>query len=248
MLSFNRIMKSTITAVLILVSMISFGQIFKQNQDFGLALSYAPKEVNLSLSWKQMHDITANKKFKLGYGVRFNGYLNNDKYYVTAPAYLTSGEKGPQVLFVENIEENIDTFSVHNAQHNSINAVIYLAYDFSDKWGIGFNIDVAGIGFGCSREGKMTSSNRPHTISETVVAKPTPYNVLLISDNDIGMLNSELYATYNFNKKLSINAGLTFLFTEYTTEQQISYNDNNDRFRYKSLMGMLSINFKPFNN
>ena len=231
------------------ISLLTFGQsTFKQNSDFGLALSYAPKEVNLSLSWKQMHGITSNDKFKLGYGLRFNGYLNNDKYYVTAPAYLTSGEKGPQVLFIENIQDNIDTFSVHNAQHNSINAVIYLEYDFSEKWGVGFNIDAAGIAFGGSREGKMISNNRPSNVSETVVAKPTPYNVLLISDNDIGMLNSELYATYNFNKKLSVNAGFTFLFTEYTTQDKISYNDNNDRFRYKSLMGMLSINYKPFNN
>jgi hypothetical protein len=236
------------TLILVCLSFSSFSQTFKQNQTFGLTLSYAPKEVNVALSWKQMYAITANKKFKLGYGLRFNGYLNNDKYYVTAPAYLTSGEQGPQVLFIKNIQENMDTFSVHNAQHNSVNAVIYIAYDFSDKWGIGFNIDAAGIGFGSSREGKMISSNRPSTSPETIQAKPTPYNLLLISDNDIGMLNSELYATYNFNKKLSINAGLTFLFTEYTTEQRISYNDNNDRFRYKSLMGMLSINFKPFNN
>jgi len=236
------------TLILVCLSFSSFSQTFKQNQAFGLALSYAPKEVNVALSWQQMYSITANKKLKLGYGVRFNGYLNNDKYYVTAPAYLTSGEQGPQVLFIENIQENMDTSSVHNAQHNSLNAVIYIAYDFSDKWGIGFNIDAAGIAFGSSsREGKMISSNRPSTSPETILAKPTPYNLLLISDNDIGMLNSELYATYTINKRLSINAGLTFLFSEYTTAEKVSYNDDNDRFRYKSLMGMLSINFKPFN-
>ena len=111
----------------------------------------------------------------------------------------------------------------------------------------GEEISAAGIAFGGSREGKMISSNRPSTSSETVTAKPTPYNVLLISDNDIGMLNSELYAAYTINKRLSINAGLTFLFSEYTTAEKISYNEDNDRFRYKSLMGMLSIHFKPFN-
>jgi len=241
-------MNRIITVLLVCLCFSSFSQTSQQNHDFGLALSYVPKEVNLSLSWKQTYGITANKKFKLGYGVRFNTYANKDKYYVTAPAYLTSGEKGPHVLFIENLQENIDTFHVANAQHNSINAVIYLEYDFSEKWGIGFNIDAAGIAFGGSREGKMISSNRPITSPEMVVAKPTPYNVLLVSDNDIGMLNSELYATYNFNQKLSVNAGLTFLFTEYTTEQEIPYNDNNDRFRYKSLMGMLSVHFKPFNN
>jgi hypothetical protein len=221
---------------------------FKENHDFGLAFSYAPKEVNVALAWKQVHGVTPNRKFKIGYGIRYNGYLSNDKNYVTAPAYLTSGEKGPQVLFIENIQENIDTFSVHNAQHNSVNAVIFMEYGFTDKWGFGFNIDAAGIAFGGKREGKMISSNRPNTSSEAAVAKPTPYNLLLVSDNDIGMLNSELYATYNWNKKLSVNAGFTFLFTEYKTEQKIEYNDNNDRFRKKSLMGLISINYKPFKN
>ena len=224
------------------------GQIpFKQNHDFGLALSPGAKEMDIALSWKQVHGITPNKKFKLGYGLRFNGYWNNDKYYVTAPAELTSGEKGPQVLFIENINDNLDTMSVHSAQHNSINTVIYLEYDFNDKWGIGFNIDAFGIAFGHSVDGKMISSQKPAQSNEYEVAKPTSYNLLLVSDNDIGMLNSELYATYNVNSKLSFNAGLTFLFTEYTTNNKIEYNFNNDRFRHKSLMGMVSINYKPFN-
>ena len=166
--------------------------------------------------------------------------------YITAPAYLTSGEKGPQVLFIENIEENIDTFSVAKAQHNSLNAVIYLEYDFTDKWGVGFNIDAAGIAFGKEVVGTPVSSNKPMNTANKLSAKPTAYNVLLISDNDIGMLNSELYVKYNVTKKLTVNAGFTFLFTEYTTTEKISYSDNNDRFRYKSLLGMISINYKPF--
>ncbi|MBT8327752.1 MAG: hypothetical protein KJP21_08510, partial [Bacteroidia bacterium] len=128
------------------VSTSAYSQIpFRKNHDFGLALSGGSSELNVSLSWKQVHGITENKKFKLGYGLRYNGYLSKDKYYVTAPAELTSGEKGPQVLFIENLNENIDTFSVQRAQHNSINTVIYIEYDFNDKWGLGFNIDAFGI-------------------------------------------------------------------------------------------------------
>ncbi|MGB0849850.1 MAG: hypothetical protein ACPGTP_01275 [Bacteroidia bacterium] len=236
--------------LIILITGLSFGsfaqQSFKENSDFGVGLSYAPKEVNLALSWKQMRGITAGEKFKLGYGLRFNGYLSNDKNYITAPAELTSGEKGPQVFFIENLVENLDTFSLHNAQHNSLNAVIYLEYDFNDKWGVGFNIDAAGIAFGGSREGMIISSNNNANSVVEVTAKPTPYNVLLVSDNDIGMLNSELYGSYNVSERFSINAGLTFLFTEYTTDIKIVQNFNNDRFRHKSLMGLVSFNFKPF--
>lgn len=241
-------MKKILTIILITgISFVSFAQeSFKENSDFGVAFSYAPKEVNLAFSWKQMKGITAGKKFKLGYGLRYNGYLSNDKNYITAPAKLTSGEQGPQVFFIENIVENLDTFSLHNAQHNSLNAVIYLEYDFNPKWGVGFNIDAAGIAFGGSREGMIISSNNNRNSVVSVTAKPTPYNVLLISDNDIGMLNSELYGTYNVNDKLSINAGLTFLFTEYTTDIKIAQNFDNDRFRNKSLMGLISFNYKPF--
>ena len=220
---------------------------FAKNHDFGLALSAGSEELNLSLSWKQMHPITKNQKFKLGYGLRYNGYLGKNKNYITAPAELTSGEKGPQVFFIENINENLDTFSVQNAQHHSINTVIYLEYDFNDKWGIGFNIDAFGISFGPKVTGNMISSVKPQNKSSKEIASPTSYNLLLVSDNDIGMLNSELYGTYNFNEQLSLNAGFTFMFTEYTTDNRIDYNFNNDRFRYKSLMGMISINYKPFN-
>ncbi|MEN8695744.1 MAG: hypothetical protein ABF321_06400 [Bacteroidia bacterium] len=36
--------------------------------------------------------------------------------------------------------------------------------------------------------------------NNTGTAKPTAYNVLLISDNDIGMLNSELTFPYEVSK------------------------------------------------
>lgn len=239
--------KLILITLLTIPSLFGYGQSnFKQKHDFGLALGYAPNEFAGALSWKHMHSITANDKFKLGYGLRFNTYAASNRTYITAPAYLTSGEKGPQVLFIENIEENIDTFSVAKAQHNSLNAVIYLEYDFTDKWGVGFNIDAAGIAFGKEVVGTPVSSNKPMNTANKLSAKPTAYNVLLISDNDIGMLNSELYVKYNVTKKLTVNAGFTFLFTEYTTTEKISYSDNNDRFRYKSLLGMISINYKPF--
>jgi hypothetical protein len=239
--------KLILITLLSIPSLFGYGQSnFKKKHDFGLALSYAPNEFAGALSWKQMHGITSKAKFKLGYGLRFNAYAATNRSYITAPAYLTSGEKGPQVLFIENTEENIDTFSVAKAQHNSLNAVIYLEYDISDKWGVGFNIDAAGIAFGKEVLGTPISSNKPVNTVNQLSAKPTAYNVLLISDNDIGMLNSELYVKYSVTKKLTVSVGFTFLFTEYTTTEKITYNDNNDRFRNKSLLGMISINYKPF--
>ena len=236
--------KIIITSVLVAIQFIARAQNeIKPTQQVDLTLSYGPKEFITSLAWSRLHPILKSRKFQVGYGLRYNGYISNDKDYITAPAILTSGERGPQVLFIENIEENIDTFSLHNAQHNSINAVIYLNYQFNPKWSVGFNIDAVGIAFGGSREGMIISSNKPAAQSNLEIAKPTAYNALLISDNDIGMLNSELYTTYNLKNNLSVKAGFTFLFTEYTTNKKITYNENNDRFRHKSLMGMIGIQF-----
>lgn len=227
------------------LSLFSLGQsTFLKKSDFGLALSYAPSEFAAALSWRQIHPVAAKGKFKMGYGLRLNGYTARELDYSTAPAYLTSGEKGPQVIFIENIQENIDTFRVVSSRHSSLNAAIYLEYAITPKWGVGFNIDAVGFSYGRRQNGTIVSSNSNG--EEKVSAKPTPYNLLLISDNDIGMLNSELYATYRWSDRLSIHGGLTFLFTEYTTETKISYNDNNDRFRYKSLMAMLSVSYSPF--
>lgn len=220
---------------------------FKQNHNFGLALSAGSQEFNAALSWNQTHGIFKNNKFKLGYGIRYNFYTGSDKLYTTAPAELTSNMTGPGVLFSETFPENIDTFSVASAQHHSINAAIYLEYDFNEKWGVGFNIDAIGLSFGPEASGSIISSYAPDNFEQTEIkAKPTAANVLLISDNDIGMLNSELYVKYNLSNKLGFRAGFTFEFTEYTTEQEFDFNFNNDRFRYKSLMGMISINYKPF--
>ncbi len=235
-----------LSALILLVTPVLGQEVFRSNHDFGLNLSHFNRESLIALSWKQVHDISKNKKFQLGYGIRYNGYSSNNQNYITAPAELTSDEKGPQVFFIENIEENLDTLSVAKARHHSINAVIYIEYDITDKIGVGFNIDAAGIAFGPSVSGTMNSSLRDPNTSAKEKASPTAYNVLLVSDNAIGMLNRELYGTYNFNKNLSVNLGLSFLFTEYTTENEIVYNFDNDRFRRKSLLGMIGINYKPF--
>lgn len=220
---------------------------FKQNSDFGLAISPGSEEINFALSWKQIHTVKPDSKFRIGYGVRFNAYSGSNKDYITAPAELTSGKTGPGVFFSENIIENLDTFTVGNSQHNSLNAAIYLEYDITEKWGIGFNIDALGIGFGKETSGIVSSLNGSNLTVVDEKATPTALNLLLISDNDIGMLNSELYITYNINNKLAINGGFTFLFTEYTTSNPIAINQNNDRFRHKTLLGLLSVNYKPFN-
>ena len=216
---------------------------YKYNNNFDLALAANADQYLGALSWVHFHSITKKKKFKIGYGVRFNAQAGKNLYFVTAPASLTSKRSDPGVLFSKIYYENIDTFFVSNAQSNSLNISINLQYTFKEKFDIGFNIDAVGFSFGGKTTGKYIGYQSPNN-GTIQTAAPTSLNVLLVSDNDIGALNSELYCRYWFKPKWAIKAGASFAFTEYTTDNKLRL--GNDRWRNKSLMGMIGITFSPF--
>ncbi len=218
----------------------SKGYKFNKNFDFALASSGAQSAI--ALSWVHLHPVTKNKKFSIGYGVRFSAQFGKNLTYTTAPAKLTSGKQGPQAMFTETIVKNIDTLYVASTQNNMLNANINLQYAFTSKFEIGFNIDAVGFTFGKKVIGSYKAQNTYP--SSTQGAKPTSFNALLVSDNDLGSLNSELYARYWLTNKIAVRAGASFMFTEYTTANKLRLDNN--RFRNKSLMPMLAISFTPF--
>jgi hypothetical protein len=170
------------------------------------------------------------QKFSIGAGARFTSYFGRNQYFVTAPAKLTSGSSSPFVLFKENIEANLDSLLVASPAVNALNLSINLGYKISSKLTAGFNIDAIGFTFGGDKAVKYINGT---TIVNTT-AKPTSFNALLISDNDLGSLNSELFITYSFNKKWSAKLGYQFLFAEYTTASNVQqFPEPNDRFRNK---------------
>jgi hypothetical protein len=208
-------------------------------------LSGGANEFAGALSWAHLHGFGKKKqKFKIGYGLRLTSFAGKDLDYTTAPARLTSRATGPQVLFSETFLESIDTVTFSSAQTNSLNISIQLQYSFSKKIDIGFNIDAIGFSFGPTKTGTLISSIKPSGLSEVQSARPTPFNLLLVSDNDIGSLNSELYLRYWFRDQFAIKSGITFLFSEYTTDNTLIF--DNDRFRYKSLMFLLGFTYSPF--
>ncbi|MBC7426725.1 MAG: hypothetical protein H7321_09340 [Bacteroidia bacterium] len=216
---------------------------YKYNNNFDLALATEGKQSLAALSWVHFNAVTKNKKFKVGYGVRFSSQVGKNLNYETAPAILTSKQRGPQVLFTEIFYENVDTLFVAKSQNNFLNLSINLQYTFKEKFDIGFNIDAAGFSFGKKTTGRYISSQSSQNGS-TQTAAPTSLNLLLVSDNDIGALNSEFYFRYWFKPKWAIRAGASFAFTEYKTENKLRL--DNDRWRNKSLMGMIAITFSPF--
>ncbi|MDI1233502.1 MAG: hypothetical protein PSX81_04420 [bacterium] len=216
---------------------------YKFNNNFDIALATSGNQSLGALSWTHFNAVNKKAKFKVGYGIRFSSQIGKDLYYVTAPAKLTSKQTGPQVLFSKIYNENIDSFYVNRAQNNFLNISINLQYTIKNKYDIGFNIDAVGFSFGAKTTGQYISyqSQDNGTMQK---AKPTAFNLLLVSDNDIGSLNSEIYFRYWFKTRWAVKAGASFAFTEYTTENKLRL--ENDRWRNKSLMGMIGISFSPF--
>lgn len=200
-------------------------------------------EGGLSAAVVKHWGLGARERFRIGVGVRLSSYLSNNQVFETAPARLTSNQEGPQVIFVETQRGNIDTVKVDDlATTTSLNLMLNLAYGFAPKWEVGFNIDLAGLSVGNRPSGQFISSYYPASQYQTAVtARATPVNLLLISDNDWGSLNSEFYVRYAATSRWAIQAGASFLFAELTTDQKYLF--DNDRFRRKAFMGMVGVTY-----
>jgi len=198
----------------------------------------AQQQGSVSFLYKADYGVGQKQKFRIGWGIRFTSYLAKNRYYITAPATLTSGNTGPLVIFKPNIAANIDTLLLPTAQVNALNAVISLAYQWSERWAVAFNIDAAGFSFGNRPTGNYINGYQGARVS----ASPTRWNALLISDNDYGSLNSQFVAYHQIKPNWWLKGGAQFLFTEYTTATRIQQQpDANDRFRYKALMLVVGI-------
>lgn len=196
---------------------------------------------SFSLSYLHNWRIGEQRKIGLGIGARLTSFVGANIYYITAPAELTSGSTGPFVIFKENIEENIDSLLIKSPFVNSVNLMVNIDYRVAPKVVLGFNIDFIGFSFGGNREANFISG----VTGKITKASPTPFNILLISDNDRGSLNSEVYVKYFFKEKWAAQVGAQFLFTEYTTETPVQvYPEENDRFRNKSLLFSLGVSHK----
>lgn len=243
-------MKSIFAALLIsllLTYHVSFAQkaTYKEGNLFGLSVNVGASSFASALVWTHLYGIGNNKRFKIGYGLRLTNFFGSDLDFATAPAKYTSGKSSIAALFAENIIANIDTISLQKVQTNFLNAGIYMAYTlpwWKNRIELGVNIDAVGFTLG-SKQNVLYKNN-------TSSARPTAFNLLLISDSDIGSLNSEWYVSYWVTKHLSVKAGYQFLFTEYTTDTKIQQlpnsSEKNDRFRLKSPMLLFGIIYAPF--
>jgi hypothetical protein len=217
---------------------------FKKHTNIDLALSLGSGQSSIAFSFNKCHPVFRNGNFKIGYGLRWTHYQSATKDYKTAPAILTSGVNNPSALFRDNIVNNIDTIFIQSPNVNYLNTVINLQYTFFKKLDIEFSIDVIGFTFGKQQSVSYSTSKwnpADGPIPTGIGAKPTAFNLLLVSDNDLGSLYSEILARYHINKHVSLKAGGSFQFIEYTTNKKLRL--DNDRFRYKSFLPMVGVSY-----
>ena len=231
--------------LLVLVASFGFQTTFAQGVDntnyLDATLGAGNYQGSLSLSYLHRWSLGKNQRLGISLGGRLTSYVGQNQYYSTAPAQLTSESSSPLILFKDNIVANMDTLLVKSPQVNALNLFINFDYSLSSKFQVGFNIDAIGFSFGSRKQANFINGNS----GKITEASPSPFNILLISDNDRGTLNSELYVKYFFNQKWGLKAGGQFLFTEYTSKEKVqTYPEENDRFRNKSLLFCLGVTLK----
>lgn len=227
--------KSLIIVLLISLSTQLYGQKNSSaDKSVSFTAAFGSSEFSTAFAYQHLWKLGKKDKFGIGAGIRLTNYFGTNKYYTTAPAKLTSGKTGPGVFFADNIPQNIDSVLFKKSQANSLNLSINFDYNIYKKISLGFNIDAIGFTVGGTKNGSYLGNNGS---GAATTAKPTGFNLLLVSDNDLGSLNSEFYARYKFNKKWGAKIGFQFLFNEYTTTTKVQTTPDgqkNDRFRNKS--------------
>ncbi len=210
-----------------------------KEQSASFSTAFGENQFTTSLNYRYLWNFGKKKQWQMGAGARLSNNFGRRNYYITAPAKLTSGKVGPSVFFAEQIIQNLDSVYIVKSQVNALNITVNFGYKINDKFSVGFDIDAIGFSFGGSQAGTYFGNGGAVAPAN---AKPTAFNLLLVSDNDLGSLNSDFFAQYNFNKKWSGKLGFQFLFTEYTTNNKVQTTpsgEKNDRFRNKS--GQISI-------
>ena len=232
-------MYKNLTLALLFILFISPSFAQKTNQNASFSTAFGSGQVTTALQYQYLWKLGKKHKFSIGTGARLSNNFGSQTYYITAPAKLTSGKSGPGVFFADQIVPNIDSVYFLKSQVNALNITVNFAYDITPKIKLGFNIDAIGFSFGGSKQGSYFPNTGTPT---TVTAKPTAFNLLLVSDNDLGTLNSEFYGQYAIDKHWAAKLGFQFLFTEYTTSAKVQTTPSglkNDRFRNKA--GQISV-------
>ena len=199
-------------------------------------VSFGKNIILTSLAFQRTYHYGSKKRLISGFGIRINNNSGSNTNFVTAPAKVSEGN-----FFKKQNEAKLDTLTLNSHNVTSVNLAVYLGYQFSKKLSAEFNIDAVGFSFGSKQTGTFHAYSQNFSSGQEL-AGVSPVNVLLTGDYDLGSLNSELVGNYKISKNLDLKVGVSFVFSEYTTDKKLVF--DNDRFRNKSLIPSLGIRYK----
>ena len=225
-------MKATITALFLALATGMFAQfpsntMTESETAVDVAASFGSGVSSQALGVYRTHGMGDANRFRLGYGLRVSAFSGENLDYITAPFALSADPA------------TVDTLSLGAPMTAGVSVGIHLGYFVTPKLMVGFNIDALGAGFGATDEGAFVSSDNDGAFPTAIEASPTSINVLLVGDNDIGQLKSEFVVAYSINDTWRLRAGGDFTFSEYTTAQTLT--NDNDRFRHKAFMAFAGV-------
>ncbi len=218
-----------------------------------LGMAFKKNYINPSITYYEMLNVDRSRLLFIGWTARLGAFYGNNTDYYTAPALLTRGEKGFGSLSKPLITQNIDTLNFGYTSQTSLNVGIRAEIHLGPVE-IGASADLLGFTFwGRSRIGGVRSSTGLFVVQDVAgndvqkrfqgadvyqKAHPQRLNLLLLGDNDRGMLATEIYARLVIKQVVGLKVGYQWLSTEMVLNN-IDRVANNDRFRNRT--GLTSI-------
>jgi hypothetical protein len=201
----------------------------KINHVFDLSIGSDGKDNIGSLSYGHIWDLGKKRKWRVGYGLRYSGFVGSEKNFLSAPP-----------AFYGN-KEKTDTVAISKPQQNNIALFLTATYRIKRKFEIGFNVDLVGYSFGATQNANFIGNN---SVIPTR-ASANSLTALLVGANDIGMVKSENFIGYWVSENWMARVGVSSLFTEYKTSTRLQ--QDNDRFRGTSIIPFIAIRYCPNN-
>jgi opacity protein-like surface antigen len=228
-------MRKIVLIGLLAIGQLAFAQTKKKTYQYVDVAATVGTHVSIAGSYGYNWKLGKKQHWEIGIGARVTNTFGSNVEFTTAPAKLARTNTIPfAIVFAGQNTVNWDTLTVKKTFTSGLNFTTNFGYNFNEKWGVGFNIDVIGLTLGSKSSAVLLTNG---VAKNETTAKPQAFNALLTGDLDYGTLNSEFYVKYAINDTWTIRGVYQYLFNEYktTTIKQVAPDGTLvDRFRSKA--------------
>ncbi|MCC5945106.1 MAG: hypothetical protein JJT94_09225 [Bernardetiaceae bacterium] len=203
------------------------------HHNFGLSVGGGNNQLAASLKWFHLYGVDSEQRFRIGYGFRLNFTGGGDIPFYSAPYELRKDKA------------TTDTLELKEPQLISLNIGLYMTYSITERWLLGFNMDLAGAGFGAESPGILYSEQIPQPEGLLIAEnKPQYGNLFRGWRDDLGALNTEVYVGYQLSPNWQIRGGIARYKWEFRTP--IAFVRDNERYRSAAILGFIGVIWQPF--